>query len=75
MSEQDDGRKFVHLMTTAMLGKTAKHLENEHGDQVHGEGTEARANAAAHLEAHGIPLDARWSPRQHQFVRPKAASR
>jgi hypothetical protein len=74
--EMNDEGKYVHLMTTAFLGKTAEHLRDVHGDNVH-VGGDVRANAAAHMEAHDIPADARWRWRGRrfqitggQFVRP-----
>jgi hypothetical protein len=66
----NDEGKYVHLMSTALMGRTAQHLRDHHGDDAH-VGGDVRANAAAHLEAHGIPANARWSWRHRQFVLPR----
>jgi hypothetical protein len=72
----DDTSKYAHMMMWALMGKTAAHLRDVHGVEPHGDlpapsdPDDRRANAAAHLEAHGIPLNARWSWRTYRFVAP-----
>jgi len=50
-----DPATYVHLMTLAMLGRTAEHLREAH--QILPDPTDRRANAAAHLEAHRLPSE------------------
>lgn len=77
--EQGDEGKHFHLLLTAFLGKTADHIRDVHGREPHGDlprpsdPDDRRANAAAHLEAHDVPVDARWSYRHRRFLRPKAS--
>jgi len=61
---ETEGNEYAHLMILAMLGKTAVHLRDVHMVEP---ADDKRANAAAHMRAHSLPEDARWSHRHRQF--------
>ncbi len=65
--QQADGSNYVHLMVLAFLGRTGAHLRIDHRVAPT---DDRRENAAAHMQAHGVPLDARWSYRLRRFVVP-----
>ena len=56
----DTAPHYVHLMATALLGHTAKHLVEDHAGEPLPDGPDPkRANAAAHMVAHGYRLVAK----------------